>query len=119
MTQQKQCFDSSIPEHWDESTDVIVIGSGFAGLSAAAEARKSGAEVLILEKMPYFGGNSIIAGGGYCCWDSKLKLREKLGLGDDSWALHMEDTLRGGGYYNDPALVEVLVREAPDGLNWL
>lgn len=31
----------------------------------------------------------------------------------------MEDTLRGGGYFNDPALVEVLVREAPEGLNWL
>lgn len=110
---------SCIPERWDETTDVIVIGSGFAGLAAAAEARENGAAVLILEKMPYFGGNSKIAGGGYCCWDSRLKLRDKLGLGEDSWQLHMEDTLRGGGYYNDHALVEVLVREAPAGLDWL
>lgn len=110
---------NGVPLLWDETTDVIVIGSGFAGLAAAAEARENGAAALILEKMPYFGGNSKIAGGGYCCWDSGLKLREKLGLGEDSWQLHMADTLRGGGYFNDPALVEVLVREAPSGLDWL
>jgi urocanate reductase len=117
MIQQRQI--SNAGGEWDEYTDVLVIGSGFAGLAAAAEARNSGAGVLILEKMSYFGGNSIIAGGGYSCWDSKLKLREKLGLGDDSWELHMADTLRGGGYYNDPALVEIMAREAPAGLNWL
>lgn len=119
MTKDRPYFESGIPEHWDESTDIIIIGSGFAGFAAAAEARSRGSEVLILEKMSYFGGNSIIAGGGYCCWDSRLKLRETLGLGEDTPELHMEDTLRGGGYYNDSALVEVLVREAPAGLDWL
>ena len=107
------------PTHWDENVDVIVIGSGFAGLTAASEARAMGAGVMILEKMPYFGGNSVIAGGGYCCWDSRLKLREKLGLGEDSPELHMEDTLQSGGFLNDPALVEILVHEAPAGLDWL
>ncbi|SHH61859.1 fumarate reductase flavoprotein subunit [Sporobacter termitidis DSM 10068] len=119
MRQRGQLSGARMPEHWDEAVDVVVIGSGFAGLAAAAAARVSGAQVLILEKMPYFGGNSILAGGGYSCWDSKLKLREKLELGGDSWEKHMEDTLRGGGYYNNPALVEVLVRGAPDGLDWL
>ena len=108
-----------IPAQWDESVDVVVIGSGFAGLAAAAEARLKGAEVVILEKMPYFGGNSVIAGGGYCSWDSRLKLREQLDLGEDSPELHMADTLKSGGYLNDPSLVEILVREAPAGLNWL
>jgi urocanate reductase len=109
----------NIPGCWDETADIIIIGSGFAGLAAAAEAKKLGAAVLILEKMPYFGGNSVIAGGGYASWDSSLKLREKLGLGGDSWELHMEDTLRGGGHLNDPALVEILVKGAPGGLDWL
>ncbi len=119
MTESKQQSALELPEQWDETVDVIVIGSGFAGLSAAAEARTEGAEVIILEKMPYFGGNSVIAGGGYCCWDSRLKLREKLGLGADSPELHIEDTLKSGGFLNDPALVEILVREAPAGLDWL
>jgi fumarate reductase flavoprotein subunit len=116
---EREKKETGLPERWDEVTDVIVIGSGFAGLAAAAEAAQLGAEVLILEKMPYFGGNSVIAGGGYCCWDSSLKLREKLGLGEDSWELHKEDTLRGGNYYNDPALGEILAKQAPAGLDWL
>jgi fumarate reductase flavoprotein subunit len=95
------------------------VGSGFAGFSAAAEAALAGARTIVLEKKSYIGGNSSISGGGYCCWDSKLKLREKLGFGEDSWQSHMRDTLRGGAYYNDPKLVEILVREAPAGLDWL
>jgi fumarate reductase flavoprotein subunit len=118
-TGQKITTSYGTPVKWEEETDIIVIGSGLAGLSAAAEAALLGARALILEKMPYCGGNSLIAGGGYCCWDSKLKLREKLGLGEDSLESHMEDTLRGGDYFNDVELVKLLVREAPFGLNWL
>ena len=104
---------------WDETTDVIIVGSGFAGLSAAYEAAKRSHNVIILEKMSYCGGNSRIAGGGYCCWDSKLKLREELDLGSDSWQSHYEDTLKAGGGYNSPELVEVLAKEAPEGLDFL
>lgn len=50
-------------QKWDETVDVIVIGSGFAGLAAAIEAKKAGANVVVLEKMATFGGNSIINGG--------------------------------------------------------
>jgi urocanate reductase len=108
-----------IPKRWDEDVDIVVVGSGFAGLAAAAEAAGLGAKVIILDKMRRYGGNSLIAGGGYCCWDSKLHLREKLGLGDDSWHQHLEDTLKGGDYYNIPELAEVMVKAAPDALNWL
>jgi fumarate reductase flavoprotein subunit len=65
-----------LPSIWDEAADVVIIGSGFAGLAAAVEAAKRGSSVLILEKMPYFGGNSALSGGGYAAWDSRLKLRE-------------------------------------------
>ena len=41
----------SIPEKWDETYDVVIIGSGFAGLAAAIEARNAGAKVTVLEKM--------------------------------------------------------------------
>ena len=106
-----------VPSHWDEETDVAIIGSGYAGLAAAVEACNADAEVVILEKMPYYGGNSIISGGGYCSSDSKLKLREKLGLGEDSWQLHMRDTIKGGADLSLPELVEVLAKNAPDGIN--
>ena len=52
-----------MPEKWDETFDVVVIGSGFAGLAAAIEARLAGSTVCVLEKMRTIGGNSIINGG--------------------------------------------------------
>ena len=39
------------PDKWDESADVVIIGSGFAGLAAAIEAKQAGASIIILEKM--------------------------------------------------------------------
>ena len=108
-----------VPKKWDRTIDVAVIGSGFAGLAAAAEAGKAGAKVLIIEKMPFYGGNSIISGGSYCSWDDKYHLRDKLKLGTDSPEKHKEDTLKGGDFYNNPELVDVMVKGAPDGLNWM
>ena len=105
------------PVNWDEETDVAIIGSGYAGLAAAAEACNADTEVVIIEKMPYHGGNSIISGGGYCSSDSKLKLREKLGLGEDSWQLHIKDTIRSGAGKSLPELVEVLAKNAPAGID--
>jgi succinate dehydrogenase/fumarate reductase flavoprotein subunit len=48
---------------WDETTDVLVIGSGSAGMSAALSARHHGAEVLVLERSDKLGGTSAVSGG--------------------------------------------------------
>jgi len=108
-----------LPKKWDEEADVVVVGSGFAGLAAAAEAASRGSKTVVLEKMPIYGGNSLINGGGYNAWTDKLKLRETLKRGDDSAELHFKDTLKGGDYYNDPALVKILVENAPVALDWM
>lgn len=108
-----------LPGKWDETWDVVIIGSGFAGLAAAAEAAGAGSKTVILEKMPIYGGNSIINGGGYGAYDDKLQLRKKLNLGDDSPKQHFDDTLKGGDYFNIPELVDVLVKESPNALNWM
>ena len=108
-----------VPDSWDETVDVLIIGSGFAGLSAAAEAAKTGAKTVILDKMPTYGGNSIINGGVYAAWDSSLHLRQKLNYGDDSPAQHKDDTLKGGDFFNNPELVQVLAEGAGDALTWM
>jgi len=108
-----------LPAKWDEEVDVLIIGSGFAGLAAAAEAAARGRKVVILEKMPTYGGNSIINGGEYASSDDKFHIRQKLNLGGDSTKQHFEDTLKGGDYYNIPALVKIMVEGAPDTLNWM
>ena len=50
-------------QKWDEEADIIVIGSGFAGLAAAIEAKTAGSSVMVLEKMKGYGGNSTISDG--------------------------------------------------------
>jgi succinate dehydrogenase/fumarate reductase flavoprotein subunit len=50
--------------NWDKQVDVLVVGTGFAGLSAAIEAGEAGKKVLVIEKMKAAGGNSIISDGG-------------------------------------------------------
>ena len=108
-----------LPTKWDETFDVVVIGSGFAGLAAAAEAAGSGDKVVILEKMPTYGGNSIINGGEYAASDSQLHFREKFGLGEDSVSLHAADTLKGGDKYGFPPRVQVMAEGAQPALDWM
>jgi urocanate reductase len=108
-----------LPTKWDEEIEVVVIGSGFAGLAAAAEAAGKGAKAVILEKMPTYGGNSIINGGVYASWNSKLQYRQKFNLGEDSVQQHVNDTLKGGDYYNIPDLVKNMAEGSPDALDWM
>lgn len=101
---------------WDETTDVLVVGSGFAGLSAAIEAKNAGASVIILEKMPYLGGNSIISAGYYGCVDPERQHAQGI---EDSIELHYEQTLACGDHRAEPAKVKYMVEHALEGWQWL
>lgn len=110
--------EQSLPE-WDMTYDVVVVGGGFAGLAAAYNAAINGADTLLVEKMPFLGGNSQINGGVFASYTSKLNLAEKLGYELDTPEKHIEDTLKGGDYMNDPALVRNMVYGAPFFLDLL
>lgn len=90
---------------WDKEYDVIVVGSGFAGMAAALEARKAGAEVLVMDKMPVFGGNSTINGGAFAVAGSPLQ--EKEGI-EDSVELMVQDMLKAGRGLNHMGLLKVV-----------
>lgn len=51
-------FSSLAQSENRESTDLIIIGAGGAGMSAAIEAHNQGVNVILLEKMPFAGGNT-------------------------------------------------------------
>ena len=53
-----------LPDAQDMHTQVAVIGGGMAGLVAAVTAAEQGAQVILVEKMPFVGGNLMLAGGG-------------------------------------------------------
>ena len=94
---------------WDEAVDVIVVGSGAAGLAAAVSAAQNGVQVLLLEKMPDIGGDTLISGGFYGAVDPVRQGAQGI---DDSEELFFEQTFRNGDEKADPRLVRVLVKEA-------
>src|SRR6056297_1597260 len=97
------------------TTDILIVGTGFAGLTAAITAKEKGSDVLIIEKMKSYGGNSIISDGGIAapCTD----LQETRGI-QDSKELMMEDMLNAGLHLNQPDLVRIVVDQAKEAFEW-
>jgi succinate dehydrogenase/fumarate reductase flavoprotein subunit len=82
-------------------SDVLVIGTGGAGLRAAIEADERGASVVVVSKAPAGMNNAtMVAGGGFRAAIEGFAPEE-----------HIEDTLRVGNYLNDRRLVEIFARE--------
>ena len=93
----------------DNQTDLLVIGCGGGGLSAALTAKEAGADVLLTTKLRMGDSNTIMAEGGIGASTGK----------EDSPVIHYVDTLIGGRGTNVPELVEALVNEAPFIIDWL
>jgi len=93
----------------DIETDVLIIGAGSAGLSAAIEASDDGAKVTLVTKLRLGDSNSMMAQGG-------IQAADQL---DDNPTLHYLDVIGGGHFDNKPELVEALVKDAPPSIKWL
>ena len=97
--------------------DVVIVGAGGAGLTAAVRATQEGAKVLVLEKMPMVGGNSLKASGGMNC--AGTKFQEAQGITDSGVEEFIEDTMNGGHQLNDPDLVRTMAENSSDAVDWL
>lgn len=96
--------------------DVVVVGAGGAGFSAAITAKNAGANVVLLEKMPAVGGNSLISGAEMNV--AKNWVQPKLGINDDSPELHAQDTFKGGDKKGDMKVINVMTHNALDAAKW-
>jgi succinate dehydrogenase/fumarate reductase flavoprotein subunit len=95
---------------------VIVVGSGLAGLSAAMEAASGGAEVIVVEKQPFVGGNSAKATSGINAVGTNAQQAQGV---LDSYELFEEDTMRAAQHSNDYGMVRKLTRESTASVQWL
>jgi succinate dehydrogenase / fumarate reductase flavoprotein subunit len=93
----------------DYDVDVLVIGGGGAGVSAALVAQAAGANVLLVTKLRVADANTTMAQGGIQAADKP----------NDSPAIHYLDVLGGGGYKNRPELARALAYDAPSIIAWL
>ena len=98
------------------NTDVVVVGAGGAGLTAAITAKEAGADVVVVEKMMIIGGNTLRATGGLNA--AGTVYQDKAGI-KDSPDVHYEDTMKGGRYENVPELVRTMVDNAAAAVEWL
>ncbi|MEZ0068838.1 L-aspartate oxidase [Streptacidiphilus sp. MAP12-20] len=94
---------------WTRTTDVVVVGSGVAGLTTALRVRAAGLRVLVVTKAMLDDGSTRWAQGGIAA-----------ALGDgDTPEQHLEDTLVAGAGLCDEEAVRTLVTEGPDAVRRL
>ena len=93
----------------DYDVDVLVIGGGGAGTSAAIEAHNAGAKVMVVTKLRMGDANTMMAEGGIQAADKP----------NDSPAQHFIDAFGGGHFAAQKDLLYKLVTEAPDAIRWL
>lgn len=96
--------------------DVVIIGSGGAGITSAIQASELGLKPVIFEKMPKIGGNTTRASSGMNAAETSVQLRHRI---VDSFAAFYDETLQGGGQLNDPALLHYFTEHSALAIDWL
>ena len=96
-----------MPARWDTEVDVIVVGTGLAGMCAGLVAAEKGAKTLILDKMSRLGGTSLISGLNFACVGSDLQKAQRVEDKPEWLAADMAAVSEGLG---DPELALVMAR---------
>ncbi len=98
------------------STDVVVIGGGAAGMSAAVRLDEKGKNVILLEKSSFLGGALSVSGGNQVVMGSKLQ--ETAGVTDDSVASMVEDFKKNGADKNNEEMLTLFAQNVGETTDW-
>ena len=101
-----------------DQADVIVVGAGGSGISAAVRAETLGANVILIEKMPVIGGATALNAGTLIATGSRFQ-KESLKETKDSPELAAKDIFRVGKNRNDPVLVKQVTERVGGVVDWL
>lgn len=99
-------------------TTVVVVGSGASGMAAAVKSQMLGNKTILIEKMPYLGGDTILNAGTLIATGSRYQ-REVMKETKDSPELAYKDIMRVGKNRNDPVLVKMTSEKAGSVVDWL
>ena len=106
----------ALKKYEELTTDIVIIGAGGAGMTAAINATQEGKDVILLEMMPYAGGNTTKATGGMNAAETHYQKEQGI---EDRVEQFIEDTMKGGHDINDRALVTVMAENSAEGIDWL
>lgn len=101
-----------------ENADIVVVGAGGSGISAAVKAETLGANVILIEKMPVIGGATALNAGTLIATGSKYQ-REVMKETKDSPELAYKDIFTVGKNRNDPTLVKMVTERVGGVVDWL
>ena len=102
---------------WDLSTDALIVGSGVAGMAAAIEARRAGADTLVLEMQESRGGSSAMS-GGVCYLGGGTALQKALGF-DDSVEAMLDYIVAASGPHPHLERIQKYCEGAVGHFDWL
>ncbi|UVJ41375.1 flavocytochrome c [Arthrobacter sp. CJ23] len=100
----------------EHTYDLIVVGSGIAGQTAATSAAEAGLNVVLLEKTASLGGSSAMSGGWFAFTGTEEQEAEGI---EDSPELFLQDMLEVGQYLNDTALLQAYLTHQQETYRWL
>lgn len=103
---------------WDIETDVVVVGSGAAGISAAVAAIEAGADVVMVEKWDALGGISASC-VQFCAYDSSLHTPQPFADVTDDAEQMFAASMEASGNTADPAFLRLLCEASPDVIDWM
>lgn len=113
---EKFIFESTKIEQIKDHYDVVIIGSGGAGLTSAIQAYELGLKPVILEKMDKIGGNTTRASSGMNAAETSIQLDHKI---VDSFEDFYDETFAGGGKKNNPELLKFFTEHSVLAIDWL
>ncbi|CAJ1198447.1 Fumarate reductase flavoprotein subunit [Companilactobacillus paralimentarius] len=113
---EKFIFTPTKIDQLKDSYDVIIIGSGGAGLTSAIQAYELGLSPVILEKMDKLGGNTTRASSGMNAAETFVQLNHKI---VDSFQDFYDETFIGGGKQNNPELLKFFTEHGALAIDWL
>lgn len=116
LSTSKKASAFEVPKRWDYEADIVIIGCGGAGATSAIIAHDMGRKILILEKEPIIGGNTILSGG--IVYAANTSVQKEAGIHDSEEGMY-KYWMAINNNLLDEEIVKILSYESKESIEWL